>query len=126
MDWTGTVEAQIQTNSSVLSSTSAGWYVVAGSAPEVPLDAKIEIDLAGRGAVEITQPGEFYIPVYVSAGAAGPVTVSAYGTATGWRLRDPAVRERARMQTGSLPTAPASSPDPRTLRNSGLLADLPD
>src|SRR5690606_14877846 len=105
MDWTGTVEAQIQTNSSVLSSTSAGWYVVAGSAPEVPLDAKIEIDLAGRGTVEITQPGEFYIPVYVSAGAAGPVTVSAYGTATAGGfaiLRSVSVRS---MQTGSVPAA---------------------
>lgn len=119
MDWTGTVEAQIQTNSAVLSSTSAGWYVVAGSAPEVPSDAKIGIDLAGRGVVEITQSGEFYIPVYVSAGAAGPVTVSAYGTAPAGGfaiLRSVSVRA---LQAGSLPDA--ASIIPQILERCGIL-----
>lgn len=105
MDWTGAVEARIETNAPVLSNTSASWYVVSGSAPELPLDAKIEIDLAGRGSVEITQSGEFFVPVYVSAGSAGTVTVSAYGTATAGGFAILRSVRICSMQTGSVPSA---------------------
>lgn len=105
MDWTAAASSQIETNSAVLSSTDSGWYVVAGSAPDIPLDAQIEIDLAGRGSATVTQPGDFFIPVFVSAGAAGPVTVTASGTATAGGfaiIRSVSVRS---MQTSSSSSA---------------------